>query len=182
MSKRIISKLNPVKLDYSVLLDKSVNLNKEIVASFGKNGNGIIIIDKIPNYLAYKNKLLPLAKKIHLMPPEIKKKYERPDTNYVPGICTFERFHYQGVKDMATSWYATALEDVHEPVKFIENGKEKIFNFPDNFWPTEELPELEQAFKNLSRLGYEVQTKIYPHLEKLVKSLAPTYELGRIDK
>lgn len=181
MSNRIIKKLNPIKLDYSLLLDTKINLRKEIEVSFGKNGNGIILIDNIPNYTICKNKLLPLAKKIHLMPSEVKRKYERPETNYVPGICTFDRFHYQGVKDMATSWYAKALKDVHEPVKFIENGKEKIFNFPNNFWPTEELPELEPAFKEMSKIGYEVQSKVSFHLEKLIKSLAPTYELGKIE-
>jgi hypothetical protein len=46
--------------------------------SFGVNGNGILLINNIPNYVEYRNKLLPLAKKIHMFPPEIKKKHERP--------------------------------------------------------------------------------------------------------
>lgn len=61
--------LKPIILDYKTLLDPSINLSQQVEASFGINGNGILLIKNIPNYVQYKNKLLPLAKKIHMFPP-----------------------------------------------------------------------------------------------------------------
>jgi isopenicillin N synthase-like dioxygenase len=187
MSGKILKKytsqtLKPIILDYGVLSDTAIDLSKEIECSFGRNGNGIILINNIPNYVTYKNTLLPLAKKVHNLPQEIKKKYERPEIYYGIGICTYEKYHFKGVKDMATSWYCSSTKDKIESVKFIKDGKEIIEKYPDNFWPTEDLPELEPAFKNLGKLTYEVGFTLGKHIDQWVKSLNPNYQIGRINR
>ena len=168
-------------MDYQALLDPNLDLSKEIETSFGQSGNGILLINNIPNYVEYRKKLLPLAEKVHKFPPEIKKKYERPEVYYGVGICTFEKYSFKGVKDMATSWYCNSIQDKREPVRYIKDGKEVVSTYPDNFWPTEDLPEFESAFKNMGGLAAEVGLKLSIHIEKLIKTLNPHYKVGKMD-
>jgi isopenicillin N synthase-like dioxygenase len=183
INHKIIPKiLKPIILDFKILSDLKVDLSKEIEKAFGVNGNGILLINNIPNFIEYKNQLLPLAKKIHLFPPEIKKKYERPEVNYSVGICTFEKYHFNGVYDMATSWYCSSLKDKIQKINYVGDSQEVQETYIDNFWPTEEIPELEPAFKNMGKLTSVVGFEIGKHIEKFIKNNAPTYELGKINR
>ncbi len=135
--------LKPIIIDFKTLCDTSIDLSKEIEMSYGLNGNGIMFINNIPNYAKYKNNLLPLAKKIHDFPPNIKRKYERPEINYLLGILTYEKYHFKGTKDTTTSWYSCLRDNIDDPIKKLKDGKEIVEILPEIFWPTEELPDFE---------------------------------------
>jgi hypothetical protein len=46
--------LKPVTLEYNNLLNKSIDISKQIEEAFGKNGAGIAFVKNIPNYKEYK--------------------------------------------------------------------------------------------------------------------------------
>lgn len=173
--------LKPIILDYKTLCDKKIDLSKELEASFGQRGNGILLVKNIPNYEKYREELLLLGYKIHMFSPEVKKKYERPDVHYAVGICTADKYAHNGVNDVATSWYCDPLKDKMDSSRTIKDGKGEVSDFyMDNFWPTEDLPELEPAFKNMGKLTCEVGFMLSHHIEKLVKSVLPTYKTGQL--
>jgi len=51
-----------------------------------------------------------------------------------------------------------------------------------NIWPSQEVPQLETAFKELGRLIIDVGTLLAMHCDKYVKSIAPSYEDGRLTR
>lgn len=53
---------------------------------------------------------------------------------------------------MATSWYCNSVHDKMQPSRYIKQGKEVVSTYLDNFWPTQDLPELEPAFKNMGKI------------------------------
>lgn len=135
-----------------------------------------MLINNVPNYKEYRKKLLPLAYDLHNIPRQIQRTYERPEAYYAVGLCPGDRYAYKGIVDVSTSWYCNPLQDKVEPVHYIKDGKEMVgSSYEDNFWPTEHLPELEPAFKNMGKLNSDVGVKLSHHIEKLVKKLVPTY-------
>lgn len=78
-----------------------------------------MLINNIPNYKKYRQDILPLGYKVHLLPPEVKKKYERPEVFYAVGICTEDKYAYEGVRDISTSWYNGTETDNPEPSYFV---------------------------------------------------------------
>ena len=51
-----------------------------------------------------------------------------------------------------------------------------------NKWPTDSIPDLEQAFKNLSRLMFAVGGRLSYHIDNYVHSIVPAYEIGKLSK
>jgi len=51
-----------------------------------------------------------------------------------------------------------------------------------NIWPTDDLPELEQAFKDLGQLIVSVGLMVSRQCDSYVKSIDPNYEIDKLSK
>lgn len=81
---------------------------------------------------------------------------------------------FQGKPDfMKGSFYANVLFDEYESPLHAKMR---------NRWPSESIPDLEHAFKNLSRLMFRVGGLLSFHIDKYVHSIVPTYEMGKLSK
>jgi len=79
--------LDPITIEYKDLIRKDINFRREIEIAYGGDGAGLLMVRNIPGYSELRKNLLPLARKVHYLPPEIKQKYERPEINNLIGIA-----------------------------------------------------------------------------------------------
>lgn len=70
------------------------------------------------------------------------------------------------------SFYANPLYD--DAATQEEREKYPFFN-PKNIWPTEDIPELEPAFKALGKVMYEAVILLSKQIDRLVSRQKPTY-------
>jgi hypothetical protein len=169
--------IDTVLFDYADLLNENADLSEKIKAAFGPDGFGICLVKNVPKYPELREKLLPLAHKIGNLPKETLEKLEYPDTFYQVG-WSHGKEKFKGKEDYSKgSFYANPQYD--NP-KADPNIKGDIF--PHNRWPSEDVPDLEDAFKNLGQLI--VQTGIYlsKHIDKYVEKNVPNYEKGKITR
>jgi isopenicillin N synthase-like dioxygenase len=174
----VVSTDSPVVLvKYEDLADKK-DISASIAAAFGQDGLGIIVVSGVPEFTSLRSKLLPLSRKFALLPDAIKAKYEHAASHWNFG-WSHGRETLAGKPDLAKgSYYANPLYD--EP--FTDAALvEKFPSFcAPNLWPTEDLPELEPAFKNLGKLVCETGFLLAQHCDTYVQSVLPSYPSNRL--
>lgn len=155
----------PVVFDWADLASGK-DLTAEVEKAFGEGSLGLCIVKGVPGLQEARQRLLPLARELARQPPEILAKYELENTLYQTGwSCGREKF--QGKPDLAKgSFYANPIFE--DPA----NGDESTRNqFPwaswSNVWP-EELPELEQAFKEMGQLVYKTAQPVVAQCDRLI--------------
>jgi hypothetical protein len=100
-------------------------------------------------------------------------KYEHPESFYSFG-WSHGKEKLQGSYDVSKgSYYANPSYD--RPVEDEDIIKQYASFVHPNIWPTDDLPELEVAFKDLGRLMVSIGILIARQCDKYVSSICPTY-------
>jgi non-haem dioxygenase in morphine synthesis N-terminal len=147
----------PLCIDYAELCDhsKTNDLGPAIETAFGINGLGLLTIKNVPNYTTFRQALLPLAAKLAQLPQDQKNALEDPLSSYNFGWSQGKEKLENGAPDSNKgSFYANPLID--KPTEDLTLLREQPAYCRPNLWPTEQLPELEPAFKALGRVIYDV--------------------------
>lgn len=158
-----------VSIHYSDLQDENADISKELEAGFGPGGLGIVAVSDVPRYTALRHQLLQLAERLAALPEGVRKNLEDPDSRYSFGWSHGKEILESGKPDVLKgSFYANPIVD--KPT----SDQELIERYPSycrpNLWPTKELPELEQAFKDLGKLIIDVGLLLAYHCDKYVAS------------
>jgi len=175
-----------VSISYTDLVaacsDNKSNINNLIERSFSSSGLGIIAITDVPNLPEMRLKLLPLAHKLASCTPDQLEKVTIAASGYQVG-WSHGRERLEGNKyDYSKgSFYANPLtEDLAQSMldRRKEDGDSEALKwdeslvkteeevralaktcpafFAPNIWPTEDIPELESAFKDVAQLVHQV--------------------------
>eukprot|EP00478_Filoreta_tenera_P000582 GABV01000587.1.p1 GENE.GABV01000587.1~~GABV01000587.1.p1 ORF type:complete len:411 (+),score=177.70 GABV01000587.1:28-1233(+) len=164
-----------VVLDYESIA-KGDNLLESIKEGFGPDGLGLVIVKNVPGFVDAKQKLLPLAHKFASLPKDVQDKYTDAKSHWSFGWSHGKEAMKNGKPDFAKgSFYANPFRDSWPEVKDDLKNEYASF-FGDNLWPTEHIPEMEQAFKDLSRMIAKVGFMLLRQCDAYVKSVNPKYK------
>ncbi|CAI5494897.1 unnamed protein product [Closterium sp. Naga37s-1] len=160
-------------------LKEGKDLSAQIEAAFGPGGLGIIAVSDVPGYPEAREQLLPLALRLGELPEEAKRRIEDPDSKYSFGWSEGKESVEAGRRDaLKASFYANPLTDTPT------TDPEFIRRFPTycrpNVWPSQDLPELEPAFKALSRMIVDVGKQLLQHCDSYVHSRNPHVPPGKL--
>ena len=162
-----------VTLDYNDLIN-GTNLIDKISEAYGYDGLGILTVSNVPSLNESRMKLLPLARKFANLNDDIKNKYVHKDSHYSFGWSHGQE-KLQGKPDLSKgSYYANPQYD--RPIDDEEIIKSHEPFVHPNIWPTEDLPELEHAFKELGQLIVSVGILVAKQCDAYVQSKCPTYK------
>ncbi|CAI5534495.1 unnamed protein product, partial [Closterium sp. Naga37s-1] len=155
------------------------DLSSQIEAAFGPGGLGIIAVSDVPGYPEARERLLPLALRLGALPEEAKRRIEDPNSKYSFGWSEGKESVEAGRRDaLKASFYANPLTDTPT------TDPELIRRFPTycrpNVWPSQDLPELEPAFKALGRLIVDVGKQLLQHCDAYVHSRNPHVPSGKL--
>lgn len=174
--------MSVVTIDYNDLISGK-DLSAEIAEAYGCEPDclGILLVKNVPTFVEKRQALLPLALKFAQLDDAIKARYEDKDSDYSFGWSHGKEVLQNGIPDSYKgSYYANPQYDV--PTE----DPELIKKYPEycnaNIWPKEELPELQEAFKNLGSLITDVGALIAKHCDKYVESRCPSYEKGKLHR
>lgn len=160
-----------VNITYKQLIDGD-DLSEHVFKAYGVNGLGVITISDIPEYEERVKELLPLSHKMAHLSEEERLSLERPETLWNAG-WSHGKEKLGDVPDFSKgSFYANPLYDRSET---SEDEDHPYFN-PPNIWPTKELPELENAFKRLGKLMFDVTLLWSKHVDSFVSKHIATYD------
>ena len=166
-----------VSLCYPDLLRADVDLSASISAAFGPEGLGLIVVSDIPSYPALRSTLLPLASAIAHLPPSVQATMESPESFFNFG-WSLGKEQFNGKPDTVKgSFYANPLHDqpfADHPDREDLQRKWPTFALP-NIWPTQQLPQLEGAFKALGRLIVDVGIELSRHIDAFIATQLPSY-------
>lgn len=167
-----------VQLDYEDLRNGK-DLTAEIARAYGFDGVGVLTVKNVPGFVEARDRLLPLSRKFALLPEEVKAKYVHAESFYAFG-WSHGKEKLQGLPDVSKgSFYNNPQYD--RPVE-----DESIINqYPSfahpNIWPTDDLPELESAFKALGQIIVSVGILVAQQCDKYVRSLCSTYPQNSLE-
>jgi hypothetical protein len=168
-----------VVLSYEKLLNGD-DLTEEIARAYGATGLGILTVEGIPELDEARSNLLPLAHRFASLSDEIKEKYTIEDAFYAFGWSRGKE-KLDGQFDYSKgSYYNNPQYD--RPV----DDEELIKKFPafihPNIWPSEDLPEMEAAFKALGQLIVAVGVLVSKQCDAYVKKQCATYKDNYLQK
>lgn len=153
------------------------DLTEEVFRAFGPEGLGALTVSGIPNYAEMRERLLPMSYKLAHLPEERQKLLEHPPSMFNVGWSHGKEKLGDKPDYAKGSFYANPLYD--EPGTPEEREKYP-WALPINIWPTEDLPELEQAFKHLGRTMYEVVCLLTKQVDSLTAARVPGYKEGTL--
>lgn len=162
-----------VVLSYQKLLNGD-DLTEEIEKAYGAEGLGILTVEGIPELADARSNLLPLAYRFASLSDETKEKYTIEDAYYAFGWSRGKE-KLDGQFDYSKgSYYNNPQFD--RPV----DDEELIKKFPafihPNIWPSEDLPEMEAAFKALGQLIVAVGVLVSKQCDAYVKKQCASYK------
>ena len=160
-SFELAERVHPVTIDYTDLVNPECarNIINRIEEGLGTEGLGIIGIRNVPGFVEKRQRLLPLAAKLCLMPEHVQKSWEDPESSFNVGWSFGKESLKNGSKDSHKgSWYANPMVDA------VTEDKDLLKEYPSytrpNIWPSEHVPDLEESFKELGALVYRVGMRI----------------------
>jgi isopenicillin N synthase-like dioxygenase len=161
----------PIVINYNDLVEMK-DLSQQIEAGYGPDGLGLIAVQGIPDYQQKREKLLPLARKLALLPQKYTKELEVPESNYNVGWSHgVEKF--LGKNDYSKgSFYVNPTVD--EP-------EHKGGVYYPNVWPRQALPELEFALKDLAGEIVRVGKLIARHVDRYAVKKVKGYPEGLLE-
>lgn len=162
-----------VRVAYSDV-QSGMDMRRQILSASGPGGVGIILQCGIPGMPKASADLLPLARRLAVLPPETLAHYERKETSYCFGWSR-GRESFKGKPDVAKgSFYNNPLFD--DPADGNESVRAQFpYAASRNEWPSAELPELEPTFKRMGRIAYEAAKPLVRHLDAFVASRVTNY-------
>jgi isopenicillin N synthase-like dioxygenase len=137
-------------------------------------------VSGIPGLTEARAALLPLARRFAELSEEVKSKYVHEQSSYSFG-WSHGKEKLDGNFDLSKgSYYGNPQYD--RPVDDEELiAKYSPFIHP-NIWPTDDLPELEAAFKDLGRLIVAVGTLVAAQCDRYVKKQCDSYPDQRLTR
>jgi isopenicillin N synthase-like dioxygenase len=157
----LAERVHPVTIDYTDLVNPEYSLEiiNRIEEGLGKDGLGIIGIRNVPGFVEKRQRLLPLAARLCLMPEHIQTSWEDPESSFNVGWSFGKESLKNGLKDSRKgSYYANPMCDsVTEDAALL---KEYPSYTRPNIWPSEHVPDLEESFKELGALIYRIGMRI----------------------
>mmetsp|Transcript_5598 Transcript_5598/g.10494 ORF Transcript_5598/g.10494 Transcript_5598/m.10494 type:complete len:363 (-) Transcript_5598:177-1265(-) len=161
-----------VVVDYHDL-ENEPTLLEEIEKAFGEHGYGVIGIRNVPGFLEAKQAVLSQAHDVAHLPAESLEKLESPEQMYNAG-WSHGKEKLGDKPDFAKgSFYFNPLTDTPGTPELQQ--KYPGF-FPNNVWPTEELPEFEPAAKKLGKLMHQVVVSAARHIDAYAASVNKEYK------
>ena len=157
------------------------SLHEKLEQAFGAVGSiGLLAIRNVPDFVATKQSLLPLAHALVNLPPSyIESELEDPTSLYNAGYSFGrEKLGNQPDKSKA-SFYFNPLTD--EPGS-EEDRVQYPYSYPRNKWPTTKLPELEPAAKKLGSIMKDVVVELTKHIDAFAKTKVPSYQEGQLHR
>ncbi|RIA79823.1 hypothetical protein C1645_793709 [Glomus cerebriforme] len=169
-------------LDYTDLFNNA-DLYDEIEEAFGSKPYclGILLVKNLPEIYAEKRtRLLRLASVFASLPDEIKEKTVDEQSYYMFGwSCGKEMLN--GKKDtLKGSYYGNPKYDVPDVTE--EQLKEFPMYCHPNIWPSEYLPEFEEAFKDLGCFIIEVGKLVARACDSFVLTKLPKAEPNYLER
>mmetsp|Transcript_22852 Transcript_22852/g.65966 ORF Transcript_22852/g.65966 Transcript_22852/m.65966 type:complete len:375 (+) Transcript_22852:45-1169(+) len=156
-----------------------LDLSAQIEAAYGPGGLGMLWVRGVPGLVEARQALLPLARKLALLPEAALQKYENEKAYYCLGWAR-GREKFKGKPDIAKgSFYGNPIFD--DPSGGDESVRAAFPFVAPNVWPSE-VPELEGAFKSLGRIVYEAAKPIVQQIDKLVARVHPGHTTALFDR
>lgn len=157
----------PVTIPFADLRDRGKDLGAFIEEGFGPKGLGIVSITGVPGYPELRKRLLLLAPRLVNLPDDVKKELEDPDSRYQIG------WGHGKEKVESAKWDPVRGSYCANPVFDVPTTDDvSITRYPTycrpNIWPTDHLPELEIAFKDLGKLMLDVGLMLAYHCDRYV--------------
>lgn len=167
MAEAKLYKDQVVVIQYDDLV-ADVDLTKSIAQAYGKEGLGIMLVDGIPDLVAKRDRLLPMARTFANLPEDIKEKYVHAESYYARGWSHGKEKMSGGRPDFAKgSYYANPIKDVYT------DDAELVKKHPDfyhpNIWPDEDMPEFKPAFKEWGNAVFDVGLLIMRQCDRYVR-------------
>ena len=130
-------------------------LGRAIEEAYGPGGLGILTVDGVPGVAELRSRLLPLASRLAALDGAALARLEDPESSYSVGWSHGKEILEGGVPDtLKGSFYANPL--VNRPTEDEALMREHPSYCRPNRWPTEEIPELEEALMELGSLVVRV--------------------------
>eukprot|EP00002_Diphylleia_rotans_P006461 TRINITY_DN15821_c0_g1_i1.p1 TRINITY_DN15821_c0_g1~~TRINITY_DN15821_c0_g1_i1.p1 ORF type:complete len:345 (+),score=69.79 TRINITY_DN15821_c0_g1_i1:57-1091(+) len=150
----------------------------EMERAYGGHGLGILLVSGVPNLPELRQDLLKLGQRFFKLPDAVKAKYESPETSYSFGWSLGKEKMKDGKPDyFKGSYYNNPTVDVPT------TDPELLAKFPEschaNIWPTEDLPELEPAFKAVGKLVADIGALVAEQCDAFAHSKISTYPLHK---
>ena len=160
----------PICIDYAELLHTSPTtpLKSKLLDAYGPDGLGILTISNVPGYLQRRTALLPLACRLsHLPPPTLATLTDAASSYNFGWSCGQEALENEAVDARKGSFYANPLLD--QPTTDPHLIATQPAYCRPNIWPRQQLPELEKAFKDLSRIMYDTGILLARHIDQALQ-------------
>lgn len=173
--------MSVVELDYADLKNGK-DLSGSIALAFGKESTclGLLTVKNVPGYEAARKRLLKLSHTFGNFDQTVLSKYEHAASNYSFG-WSHGKERLEGKLDVSKgSFYANPQFDKPtDDQELIERYAEFVH---PNIWPTNELPELETAFKELGQLIVEVGVLVSKQCDIYIQKVCPSYEPKKLER
>jgi len=166
-----------IHLDYKEVSDMTNKVEDKILKAYGTDGLGLLVVDNVPDFVQKRQALLPLGNKLANLPKEARDRLENEASKWSIG-WSHGKEKFEGQPDYSKgSFYANPQYD--------ETNKDEV-DLPlellvDNMWPTEDLPELEGAFKNLGQQICDVGCMLARHIDRMIENDNPAYTKGTME-
>ena len=161
-----------VILQYEDLCNETCDLTEAIEEAYGPDGLGILVVRGVPEFEDKRKTLLPLGQKFAMLPEETKNKTVHEASHYSFGWSHGKEMLSPGQVDtFKGSYYANPQYD--RPIDDEALIKEHPAYCHPNIWPSEDLPELQPAFKDLGQLIVKVGHLVGKHTDKYVQKKYP---------
>jgi len=156
-----------VKISFNDLQNPNIKnkLYSSIEEAYGEDGLGILIIEKVPEYLKARENLFNLTNQIVNLPEESKKNIENPETKYAFGWSYGKEVISDKPDYLKASYYAN--------LKQLNNNKSN----DKNIWP-KEIPEAEKIFDTLGNMIRGVGLNLLDLIDSYIKNTYPSYDLN----
>lgn len=154
-----------VRIKYNDLVgtkDKS-SFFGDIKAAYGREGLGLLVVEKVPQYYQAKSELFQLSHKLVNLPKSSLDKLERPELNYGIG-WSFGKEYFDDKPDFFKASYYSMLP---------QYGTDE---HSDNVWP-DEIPALKSSVSKLGNIIREVGFDLLGVIDSYIKSKYPRYSL-----
>jgi len=176
-------RVHPVTIPYESLLDVNSDVTASLIQQgLGRHGLGLIAVSRVPKFSELRQRLLPIAYELSKQPEHVQKLWEDPESSFNVG-WSFGKEMLQSSSGMGRdtrkgSWYANPLHD------FTTNEPGLLKEYPSytrpNIWPTQHVPDLESAFKDLGQLMYSVGKKLLDRAFCSLETSTSTQGVGAV--
>ena len=176
-------RVHPVTIPYESLLDTENDVTASLIEQgLGRHGLGLIAVSGVPKFSELRQRLLPIAYELSKQPEHVQKLWEDSESSFNVG-WSFGKEMLQSSTGMGRdtrkgSWYANPLHDV------TTNEPELLKEYPSyarpNIWPTQHVPDLEPAFKDLGRLMYSVGKMLLDRAFSSLETSTSAQDVGAV--